>query len=719
MIYCLYDGIYIIPLCLLLETYGRRLGLLPEKGGAMFILSVLVMAIAMAIRYTRGRVRLILATVTVFVTALWSAFQVGRQREQVGQTLFGMGAVALVTVGCALLAFSMKNSLTWRIMIALIAVLLVAGLVFQIPLPKKIFAIAILPLLAAMVEEVQYHWKKEEEIDHRKHLVTIAPFLFIICLGVFAFPTAKEPFDWSFTVRIWERTADLMTRWQNRLTGNDDYEGQIGFSEEASFASKLSDEDPKDVMEVTFGRNAGSVVYLRGKTFDRFTGRGWKSTVKGNQTLRDEEYDEVVRNINMQAGVDRNRYIRRVELGIRYLDFRTKYIFAPLNTNVNHIRIKGERVKEEGDDLHASSQLGYDTMYDILYYRLNQDHEDFRKFLKSQSSYREKVPHDPKMEKVYRKYLPKTGLSIRARTYIQEKLEGCESDYDKLRTLEALLSGMEYSLQPGDLPRNVKDGATFVDDLLFRSRKGYCSHYASAFVIIARSLGIPARYVQGYCIEGKSGGSVIVTSNEAHAWAEAYVEGFGWLSFEPTPGKKVISAWEDADENVKGEVFDPTVYYAKGGQKRHGKSGKKLPSQKPTKKQVTPWVGWSATVALGLVLVLSVCMVLGNLFAKWQFLHLPQQEQYRKLCRNNLRILHILGFTMEEGETLQEFYLRCGEKLQAKEVEFLQGMQSFYYGRGDDVPGKEAAEDCMNCLYQRLYDEKGRWKYVYWKYIRG
>ena len=210
-----------------------------------------------------------------------------------------------------------------------------------------------------------------------------------------------------------------------------------------------------------------------------------------------------------------------------------------------------------------------------------------------------------------------------------------------------------------------------------------------------------------------------MTSNEAHAWAEAYVDGFGWLSFEPTPGKKVISAWEDADENVKGEAFDPTAYYAKGGQKRHGKSGKKLPSQKPTKKQVTPWIWRSATVALGLVLVLIVCMVLGNLFAKWQFLHLPQQEQYRKLCRNNLRILHILGFTMEEGETLQEFYLRCGEKLQAKEVEFLQGMQSFYYGRGEDVPGKQAAEDCMNCLYQRLYDEKGRWKYVYWKYIRG
>jgi len=83
--------------------------------------------------------------------------------------------------------------------------------------------------------------------------------------------------------------------------------------------------------------------------------------------------------------------------------------------------------------------------------------------------------------------------------------------------------------------------ADFIDD--FMSRKtGYCIHFASAAVMIFRSMGIPARYAEGYFADNESVsrvGNTIkykVTDKSAHAWVEIYQEGLGWVPVEVTPG---------------------------------------------------------------------------------------------------------------------------------------------------------------------------------------
>ena len=74
-----------------------------------------------------------------------------------------------------------------------------------------------------------------------------------------------------------------------------------------------------------------------------------------------------------------------------------------------------------------------------------------------------------------------------------------------------------------------------VDAFLFDSRRGFCEHYASAFVVMLRAAGIPARVVTGY--QGGEinprGGYMIVRQSDAHAWAEAIVDG-QWQRFDPT-----------------------------------------------------------------------------------------------------------------------------------------------------------------------------------------
>ena len=74
-----------------------------------------------------------------------------------------------------------------------------------------------------------------------------------------------------------------------------------------------------------------------------------------------------------------------------------------------------------------------------------------------------------------------------------------------------------------------------VDQFMFDTRRGFCEHYASAFVVLLRAAGIPARIVTGY--QGgemnPTGGYMIVRQSDAHAWAEALLDG-QWVRVDPT-----------------------------------------------------------------------------------------------------------------------------------------------------------------------------------------
>lgn len=87
-----------------------------------------------------------------------------------------------------------------------------------------------------------------------------------------------------------------------------------------------------------------------------------------------------------------------------------------------------------------------------------------------------------------------------------------------------------YTLNPPPL------GHEPIDDFLFRTRKGYCEHYASAFAFLMRAAGIPARLVAGY-LGGEFnplGEYLIVRQSDAHVWVEVWLSGKGWVRSDPT-----------------------------------------------------------------------------------------------------------------------------------------------------------------------------------------
>jgi len=107
-----------------------------------------------------------------------------------------------------------------------------------------------------------------------------------------------------------------------------------------------------------------------------------------------------------------------------------------------------------------------------------------------------------------------------------------------------------YTLQPQVL------GHTPVDEFLFDSREGFCEHFASAFVVMMRAAGIAARVVTGYQGGELNKDYMIVRQSDAHAWAEAFIDG-AWTRFDPTSAVAPNRIERGLSAALPGEVSVP------------------------------------------------------------------------------------------------------------------------------------------------------------------
>ena len=118
-------------------------------------------------------------------------------------------------------------------------------------------------------------------------------------------------------------------------------------------------------------------------------------------------------------------------------------------------------------------------------------------------------------------------------------IAGAETDYDKAVSLQAFFrsasSGFRYEEQ------TESGGSPDALQAFLEQRVGFCEQYASAMAAMLRLAGVPSRVAVGFT-PGRlqPDGSYVVTTDEAHAWPEAWFEGFGWVRFEPTPSQNGI-----------------------------------------------------------------------------------------------------------------------------------------------------------------------------------
>lgn len=132
--------------------------------------------------------------------------------------------------------------------------------------------------------------------------------------------------------------------------------------------------------------------------------------------------------------------------------------------------------------------------------------------------------------------LPDT-VTPRTRELALQIAAGKENPYDiAVAVTEYLRASIRYSQTVPPVPR----GREPLDWFLFDLRRGFCNYYASAEVVLLRSLGIPARLAVGFASGKWERGRYLVRDKDAHAWPEVYFPGFGWVEFEPTASQPPI-----------------------------------------------------------------------------------------------------------------------------------------------------------------------------------
>tara|TARA_B100000749_G_scaffold108105_1_gene82699 strand:- start:341 stop:2863 length:2523 start_codon:yes stop_codon:yes gene_type:complete len=124
---------------------------------------------------------------------------------------------------------------------------------------------------------------------------------------------------------------------------------------------------------------------------------------------------------------------------------------------------------------------------------------------------------------------------------------GVHTPYDKASAVENYLkSNYTYNLRVDPPPFNA-DG---VDHFLFTLREGYSEYFGSTMAVMLRTVGVPARLAVGYTTGDEIGEEDLfsVTDSHNHAWVEVYFPDFGWIPFEPTPGKSLPGVYQPGAE---------------------------------------------------------------------------------------------------------------------------------------------------------------------------
>lgn len=144
---------------------------------------------------------------------------------------------------------------------------------------------------------------------------------------------------------------------------------------------------------------------------------------------------------------------------------------------------------------------------------------------------------------ITRRYLELPAIPHRVAVTARDVTAGAQTPYDQALALQAYLRQFPYDLQvaPPPADRDVADW------FLFDLQSGYCDYYATTMVVMARSLGIPARLAIGYATGDYSEEerAFIVTEDLAHSWPELYFPAAGWVPFEPTAARQLVE-WQTA-----------------------------------------------------------------------------------------------------------------------------------------------------------------------------
>ena len=183
--------------------------------------------------------------------------------------------------------------------------------------------------------------------------------------------------------------------------------------------------------------------------------------------------------------------------------------------------------------------------------------------------------------------------------------------------------------------------------LFSEDRKGYCVHLAHAAAYLMRALGLPARVSAGYAVESQNlggGSSLLVKNGDAHAWAEVYLTGAGWIPIEVTPEKTDV---------------EPTPFEERDLQQLLGEMARREARSERTPTSGWPLMAWLRAVWAALPWFALGLVVLAYLIKAWRLLAPRVKPERPKLAyRAALDELSAVGVVRIYGEPRELFAQR-------------------------------------------------------------
>lgn len=256
--------------------------------------------------------------------------------------------------------------------------------------------------------------------------------------------------------------------------------------------------------------------YFRGLTFDTYDGQFWSQSKEDLQTLEVQNPPfTFMPPASNATDVVQIFYIDRPLANLVLFSPDAYQVFFPSQI----------LYQDRAGCLRAPFVLDKDMVYSVVSRQAHMTPQRLSRLPR----------RDPELRKLTNYLQLPDELPQRVRDLSRQITAGRNGYYDRASALALYLStNYAYDL---DTVR-FAEGHDAVDSFLFESKRGYCEHFAASMTVMCRTLKIPARYCTGFLpgTYNPFSGFREVYGDQAHAWVEVYIPGYGWMTFDPTPG---------------------------------------------------------------------------------------------------------------------------------------------------------------------------------------
>jgi hypothetical protein len=265
----------------------------------------------------------------------------------------------------------------------------------------------------------------------------------------------------------------------------------------------------------------------RGVALANFNGKSWSNPRQKYVLERQGDGSFTIPLLDQEVSQGMARGQKAPRKAINLIHYRV--LMEPIGTNVFFLapwarRVKGAYRTLQIDDGGAVSDL--DSQRSISLYEADSD-------ISTPSPQQLRSAGD-NLPEFALAYLQLPGLDSRIPRLAAQITGSASNSYDKAVAVERYLrTHYGYTLQ---LPQ--KPVADPLANFLFERKQGHCEYFASSMAVMLRTLQIPARVVNGFRSDEFNDltGNYVVRAKNAHSWVEAYFPGYGWVTFDPTPG---------------------------------------------------------------------------------------------------------------------------------------------------------------------------------------